>query len=223
MRVLGIETSSPRGSVALVEGDQVVAHAVSDEPGRHSERILPLIDGLFAQLGWPRTSIQRVGVGVGPGNFTGLRMGLALASGLTLGLGVPAVGVGSLRAVAAGLPSDDPRLRVVVRDARRGDFFVGAYSSRGEEVLAPIALPQATLADQLASLVPPGPYVVLGTELSGHPFAANELTAEPDARVVARLAATLSPDAHPPAPHYVRGPDVVRPRLVPSPLALPRS
>ncbi len=223
MRVLGIETSSARGSVALFEGDQIVAYAASEEPGRHSERTLPLINQLLAQVGWPRTHIERIGVGVGPGNFTGLRMGLALASGLTLGLGVPSVGVGSLRAVAFGVPAEDPRLRVAVRDARRGDYFVAAYTAHGAEVLAPCALPQVTLAEHLTSLLPPGPYVVLGTELPGHPYAATELTSEPDARVVARLAATLDPAQHPALPEYVRGPDVIRPRLIPSPLEMPRT
>ncbi len=223
MRVLGIETSSVRGSVALVEGSRVVAHAFQDEPNRHGERLLPLIDGLLRQAGWERDQLERIGVGVGPGSFTGLRVGIALAGGLSLGLGVPAVGVGSLRALAGGLPAEEKRLRVVVRDARRGDYFLAAYASDGAEVLAPLALPQASLRDELRKLLPNEPWVMVGTRFPDLPCAENELTAEPDARVVARVAMALDPAVHPALPEYVRGPDVVRPRMPASPLSQPRS
>lgn len=223
MRVLGIETSSVRGSVALVDGDRVVSHAFQDEPNRHGERLLPLVDELLADAGWDRNAIERVGVGIGPGNFTGLRVGIALAGGLSLGLKVPAVGVGSLRTLAGGLGSDDERLRVVVRDARRGDYFIAAYTADGVEVLAPIAIPQQALKESLQRLLPDTPWVVVGTSIPDLPCAETELTREPDARVVALLAQHLDPTVHPALPEYVRGPDVVRPNLPASPLSQPRS
>lgn len=223
MRVLGIETSCQRGSVALVEGDQVVATAHHEEPNRHGERLLPLIEELLAASGWRRKDLERIAVGVGPGSFTGLRVGLALATGLSLGLRVPAVGVGSLRALAAGHDAADPRLRVVVRDARRSEFFVAAYSAEGVELQAPEAVPQALAPDLVRRLAGERPFVVLGTTLEGLPCAESELTRTPDARVVARLAGSLDPALHPALPQYVRGPNAVRPQLPPSPLALPRT
>lgn len=223
MRVLAIETSSLRGSVALVQGDRIVASAHHEEPNRHGERLLPLIDELLAQSGWGRSSIERLGVGIGPGSFTGLRVGIALAAGVALGLGVPLVGVGSLRAVAAGHSASDPRLRVVVRDARRNEHFVAVYDADGAEVQAPEAIPQALTTERIRDLVNMRPFVVLGLPLPDLPCASSELTEHPDARAVGRLAQQLAPDEHPPQPHYVRGPNAIRPQLPPSPLLSARS
>lgn len=223
MRVLAIETSSVRGSVALVEDDQIVASAHHEEASRHGERLLPLIDEALAASGWSRSSIDRLGVGVGPGSFTGLRVGIALATGLALGLGVPLVGVGSLRAIAAGHPSSDPRLRLVVRDARRSEHFVAAYDADGAELHAPEACPQARTPERLRQLAGERPFVVLGLQLPGLPCASSEWTEFPDARAIGRLARRLAPEGHPPRPHYVRGPNAVRPHLPPSPLLQPRS
>lgn len=228
MRVLGIETSCPVGSVALVERGEVIACAHHDEPQRHGERLLPLVEQLLAECGWSRSSLERLGVGVGPGSFTGLRVGIALAAGMALGLGVPLVGVGSLRALAHGYGAqgdspEDRRLRVVVRDARRNEYFVAAYDERSEEVRAPEAIPQALASEHVRRLAGPRNYVVLGTPFADLPCAAGELTRVPDARAVAQLAATLDPSEHPALPHYVRGPNAIRPKLPPSPLGLPRT
>lgn len=223
MRVLGIETSSLRGSVALVEGDRVVGTAHHEEPHRHGERLLPLLDELLARCGWRRGSLDRVGVGVGPGSFTGLRVGIALATGISLGLGVPLVGVGSLRALAAGHPASDPRLRVVVRDARRNEHFVAVYDVDGNERTEAHAVPQALTPERVRGLVGGAPFVVVGARLPELPCADGEPLHSPDAGAVARLAASLDPAAHPALPHYVRGPNAIRPNLPPSPLALPRS
>lgn len=223
MRVLGIETSGLRGSVALLDGERVVAVAHHEEPNRHGERLLPLLDELLVRCGWARSSIERIGVGVGPGSFTGLRVGIALAAGVSLGLGVPLVGVGSLRALAAGHPKADPRLRVVVRDARRNEHFLAAYDASGTELVAPQAVPQALTGERVRALAGGSPFVLLGTKLPDLPYEADELTLDPDARAVARLAATLDPASHPALPHYVRGPNAIRPNLPPSPLALPRT
>ncbi len=154
MRVLGLETSSTRGSVALVEqqesGPVVVAYAFHDEANQHAERLLSLVDAVLQEASWGKSSIQRIAVGVGPGSFTGVRVALSLAQGLMLGLGIPGVGVGSLRAVAAGHDVADTRLRVVVRDARRDEYFVAAYSASGEEVVAPHAIAQDGAGECLA-------------------------------------------------------------------------
>lgn len=224
MRVLGIETSCQRGSVALVEGDRVVAAAHHDEPNRHGECLLPLIDGLLGECGWSRQDVERIGVGVGPGSFTGLRVGIALATGMSLGLGVPLVGVGSLQALAAGHPSSDARMRIVVRDARRDEYFIAAYDPFGVELRAPAAIPQAQALEHVRTLVDDGaPYVVLGTPFAELPCEVSEFTRDPDARAVALLAQTFDPGLHPALPHYVRGPNAIRPQLPASPLSQPRT
>lgn len=228
MLVLGIETSSTRGSVALVSGDRadgatVLAWREHNEPNQHAERLLALVEETLKEAGLPKEAIERIGVGVGPGSFTGVRVGLSIAQGLMLGLGVSGVGVGSLRAIAAGLPASDQRLRVVLRDARREEYFLAAYSSQGEEVVAPCAIPQAGADQAVLAQFGLKPYVVLGTVIEGLPCVLAALTTEPDARSVARIALGLDPDSAPVVPHYVRGPNVVRPNLPPSPLEKPRT
>lgn len=227
MRVIGLETSSTRGSVALVElisgVPHVRSHAFHDEANQHAERLLSLVDGALEEANWEKSSIERVAVGVGPGSFTGVRVALSLAQGLMLGLGVPGVGVGSLLAVAEGHRADDSRLRVVVRDARRDEYFVAAYTSRGEEVVAPHAIAQIGAAELLAERFASTDYVVLGTVIDGLVCELGEQSTCPDARAIARLGALLNPADAPVEPEYVRGPNVVRPRLPDSPLNQPRT
>ena len=107
MRILGIETSTVAGaaSVALIEGGKVVLERAHVRPKQSAERLLPLIAELLSEVGWQRTSLDRLGVSVGPGSFTGVRVGIACAQGLALGLDVPLIGVTSLRAMARARPT----------------------------------------------------------------------------------------------------------------------
>ncbi|MEB2323652.1 MAG: tRNA (adenosine(37)-N6)-threonylcarbamoyltransferase complex dimerization subunit type 1 TsaB, partial [Sorangiineae bacterium] len=124
MRVLGIETSAAaRGTVALAEGGVRLAEASHEVRSAHAELMLPLIARLLAEAGWARGSLDRLAVGVGPGSFTGVRVGIALAQGIALGLGVPVVGVPSLAAMARAAPPHVSGLRVPLLDARRGEVF----------------------------------------------------------------------------------------------------
>lgn len=229
MRILALETSSLRGSVALVEGTcladaRVCGFACHAEQNRHAENIWGLVDEAFGQAGWSKSQIERIAVGVGPGAFTGIRVGLSLGQGLMLGLSVDGVGVGSLRALSVSLSSEDERLRVVLRDARRDEFFLAAYDARGQEVVAPHAIPQAGAGDVVREMFygKDKDYVVLGTEVEGLPCLVGEGTTEPDARGVGRLGLSLCPDEAPVTPDYVRGPNVVKPKLPVSPLSWPR-
>src|SRR5258706_8847589 len=88
MRLLGIETSSRRGSVALVENDRVVARAAHEKLNAHAEELARLLDEVIADSGWSRRSFDRVAVGMGPGSFTGVRVGVAFAEGIAVGLGI---------------------------------------------------------------------------------------------------------------------------------------
>jgi len=222
LRTLGLETSSERGSVALVEDGVLVAHAVHQELSRHAERMLSLLAEALASAGWDKRSIDRVAVGVGPGAFTGIRIGIAQAHGLALGLGVPTVGVGSLRAIAAAHPKGDARLRLVVRDARRDEVFVGAYHADGREQLAPNVWPRAGLAAALSEWAAAQPFIVLGEAVEGLDSFVDAAGGAPDATQVAILGAALDPLLEPPHPVYARGPGADPQNLVPSPLRLPR-
>jgi tRNA threonylcarbamoyladenosine biosynthesis protein TsaB len=158
MIVLGFDTATPATAVGLRLADGTVLEAyddpIPDERPGHATRLLPLADGLLAQAGLDWHELERLAVGVGPGTFTGLRIGVATARGLAQSLGVELVGVSTLRALAHGAPRSPfggEREVLAVIDARRGEVFVGGYAS-GRELFAPRALAPSALA----SLLPPG-------------------------------------------------------------------
>jgi len=109
VRLAAIETSSPVGSVALFENGALVAQDEKRVSTGHGEQLLPMLDALFARNGWVPTDVTRWAVGIGPGGFTGVRIGVALAKGIVMATGADLVGVTSLDALAADLA--DPGTR----------------------------------------------------------------------------------------------------------------
>lgn len=218
MRVLGIETSSRRGTVALVEASHPVVTLSHDEPNAHAERMLPLVERALEQAGWSRQTLARVGVGVGPGSFTGLRVGIALAQGIALGLGIPLLGVPSLAAMAAAVPRHVAGVRQPLLDARRGEVFVARYDLDGAELLPPRTLSrEAAQSDaSQAGIVLVGE---ITAELGLEPAHRSEESDLPHARWVAALAAQAVPDGLPAEPLYVREADAVLPKEAPDALA----
>jgi tRNA threonylcarbamoyladenosine biosynthesis protein TsaB len=237
--VLGIETSTRRGSVALAESGRLIAERWHDEPQAHGERLLGLIDELFSSSGRSASEVARVAAGKGPGAFTGLRVGLALAQGVATALGVPAVGVGSMQAMALGLSREIPGYRWPLLDARRGELFVACYDPLGAEILSPRAVPRHAIAGTLHQLradsygsVAAPPDWLLGAVLGEldeiaamdtyFQVCSQDVTRWPGAAAVAQFASEQSTLA-PIAPEYHRDADAVLPKLPPSPLNQPRS
>lgn len=225
MRVLGIDTSASstgKASVALLEGGQLVASREHAQPKQSAERLLPLIAQLLAAAGWSRTSLDRLGVAVGPGSFTGLRIGIACAQGLALGLQVPLVGVTSLQAMARAVPDSIEGVRCAVLDARRGEVFVAAHESGpgAREVLAARAMPvESARATLEAELGRPPIWIGSGLALLGlSPSHLSATSNEPHASAVGLLAEELDPSEHPPLPVYIRDAGATLPDLgAPSP------
>jgi len=217
MRVLGIETSTTSVSVALVERGQVILERAHDRPKQSAERLLPLIAELLSEAGWPRRSLERLGVSVGPGSFTGVRVGIACAQGLSLGLGVPLVGVTSLRAMARAVPLSLPGVRCAVLDARRAEVFAAGYAAgpRAVQVLRPQAVPALGAAQTLqAQLAAPVVWVGSGLGLIGLvPSVVLPGTEEPAAGSVGLLAEELEPDENPALPVYIRDAGATLPNL----------
>jgi tRNA threonylcarbamoyladenosine biosynthesis protein TsaB len=100
MRVLGIESSGPRGGVALLDGDREAGLRLFEKGMVHGREIAPAIQDLLAAAGWPLASLDLVACDLGPGSYTGLRVGLAAAKGLALAAGLPVAGVSSLDVLA---------------------------------------------------------------------------------------------------------------------------
>jgi tRNA threonylcarbamoyladenosine biosynthesis protein TsaB len=151
MIVLGFDTATPATAVGLRLADGTVLEAYDDpnpdeRPG-HATRLLPLADGLLAQAALDWHELERIAVGVGPGTFTGLRIGVATARGLAQSRGVELVGVSTLRALAHGAlraPFAGERAVLATIDARRGEVFVGGYAP-GRDLLSPRALALSAL------------------------------------------------------------------------------
>jgi tRNA threonylcarbamoyladenosine biosynthesis protein TsaB len=221
VRILGIETSSVRGSVALIEADRTLAVAAHQRENAHEQSIQPLIDRVLAEAGWSAGSLDRVAVGTGPGSFTGLRVGIALAQGISEGLEIPLIGVPCLEAMARAAPAQLPGPRVAILDARRGELFLAAYASDGQELLAPQIVENAAAAERLLGTLP-GVALMLGRDwpplVSERLHHRSEECDLPHARWTALLAAGRAPGPSV-VPLYLRPPTAVVPPLKPSPLA----
>ena len=165
----------------------------------------------MAEAGTAYAGLDRIAVTRGPGTFTGLRIGLATARGLALAAGLPCVGVTTLEAIAEALPPEERSGRnvLVALDSRRADLFVQLF----DETLAPLGPPTAVAVGDLAALLPPGETLVLGDAAqavldAGIVARPADAPGQPDAAFVAAVAARKNPDGAPPAPLYLRAPDV---------------
>jgi tRNA threonylcarbamoyl adenosine modification protein YeaZ len=200
---LGFDTSAAHCAAALVSGDRVLAQVSEDMAKGQAERLMPLLEEVLAQGGaaWP--DLAAIGVGIGPGNFTGIRISVAAARGLSLGLGVPAIGVSVFDARAHGLP----RPLTVIEDARRGMVYVQHF---GPNRAAPALC-------ALQDMVPIGAVTGTGAALLG---AVPVAPAMPLAVAIAQIAAERVGTAQPrPAPLYLRAPDAA-PSNDPGPVML---
>ena len=187
----------------------------------HTTALLEEVERAAAAVGgWGE--IERIAVGLGPGSFTGLRVGVATARALGLSCGLPVSGVCTLDALARALSelAGGGSSRLAVVDARRGEVFAALYSSAGERLWGPLVIPSAELAERIAEL-PEAPLVAGSGAVRFH----QELTsrgveipddADPVHRVAARHICALAAagldgvDSGPLAPIYLRPPDAER-------------
>jgi tRNA threonylcarbamoyladenosine biosynthesis protein TsaB len=212
MLVLGLDTCLNACSVAILEvgpgGERVLAHRSEAMARGHQERLAPMAEAVMADAGLAFGRLQRIGATVGPGSFTGLRVGVAFAKGLGSALSIPIVGVGSLEALAA----EATGLVAAAIDARRDQIYLQVFED-GQPLMAPDVLPIGTAAARLAELGMGRALTLVG---SGAPLLAETapgarmLTAEGcDACHVARLAAHKLVASI--RPLYLRAPDAKLP------------
>lgn len=128
MRILGIDTSTPESSVALLEDLEIRQEIVLDPPNPHSNRVLHLIDEVLTLAGVGLEAVDGFAVTRGPGSFTGLRVGMSLLEGMGLVTGKPVVGVDTLLAVAA-TAGDSPHPICAVLDARKKEIYTAFFRS----------------------------------------------------------------------------------------------
>ena len=201
--LLAFDTATPHVTVALHDGSAVVATFESEESMRHGEMLAPGIARVLADAGVSVTDLTGIAVGVGPGPFTGLRVGLVTARTLAYARGLPVHGVCSLDVLAAEAMDAGVDDVVVATDARRKEVYVATYAGgrrvSGPEVLKPVdAATERPVVGRGAVLYPEHFPNAVGPE---HPSAAALC-----AVVTERRFEILDPE-----PLYLRRPDAVEP------------
>jgi tRNA threonylcarbamoyladenosine biosynthesis protein TsaB len=222
--ILALDTATPATVVGVASPDGTLLAqrrhdpAPGERPG-HTAQLLPLAHAALTEAGAAWSDVTRIGAGVGPGTFTGIRIGVATARALAQGLDAETVAIPTLRALAlnlAGGAAPGPVLAIL--DARRGEAFLAAYDPTGAELLPPAAWAPARLAEvpQLA----PGSWRAVGDgaiRFRAELEAVGVAVAPDDAdlhRVSAGPLCRLAAEAPPVprdglVPEYVRAPDAV--------------
>lgn len=215
LRVLAIDTALGACSACVAEAGTpapLSRESIPMERG-HAEALLPLIDRVVAGVEGGFESLERVAVTVGPGSYTGLRVGIAAARAIGLAAGVPVVGVGTLSALIAALAGGEARhLLAAAIDARHGHVYIQVMAPGGRIVVPPSHVTLREAVRVLGS----GPVRLTGS--AAQAVAAEALAQgleavvagtppAPDIALVARLAALADPAHALPKPLYLRGPD----------------
>jgi tRNA threonylcarbamoyladenosine biosynthesis protein TsaB len=200
--LLAFDTSTPAVTVALHDGERVVAESTTIDARRHTELLGPAIAGVLDSAGADRRELTAIAVGVGPGPFTGLRIGLVTARVLGYALGIPVQGACSLDVVASGVRVAGPF--VVATDARRSEVYFAAYGGGRNRIKGPIVTPPSMVATGL-------PAAGAGARLYPNTFP-NPVTPQlPSAADLAIGIATGALQVLPPHPLYLRRPDASPP------------
>lgn len=230
MRVLALDTATGATAVAVADvddGKQPERSATAyREPPRtgppgHATELLGAVEQVLAEIGGGWEAVDRIAVGIGPGTFTGLRIGVASAQALAVARGLPLVGVSSLHALGLGtgglLGEDLPLLALI--DARRGEVFAAGWPAGADQLQPPAAPEPAVLKpEQLHAHVAPGAVAAgdgaikfkavldgLGVVVPKVDDPANRISAVSHCRLASRLTPARRPDQVQPA--YLRIPD----------------
>ena len=204
--LLAFDTATPAVTVALAEGARVLAERSADRPMRHGEQLAPLIEAVLADAGATRSDLTEVAVGVGPGPFTGLRVGLVTAHTLGHVLRIAVRGVCTLDVLAAEAVGTAQVTGdfLVATDARRREVYAAPYDADGRRTAEPVVTAPAAASTDLPVV---GEGAALYPESFPHPAGPRRPSAGWLARVVAdRLAPVV-----PPQPMYLRRPDAAVP------------
>ncbi len=176
MIILALETTDRVASAALLTDGGLLEKRI-ESPLRHEETVMPAVDELLAEAGVAAADITSVAVDVGPGSFTGVRIGVCHANAMAMALGVPVVSVNALAALAYPLLGGGRPVAAVV-DARNGNGYGALYASNGAALIPPSAVEIAPFLERL-----PEDALLTGT---GFPGADGAL---PSAGSIARIAA----------------------------------
>ena len=215
MRVLAIDTALEACSVAVLDiaQPQAMVHETLPMARGHAEALMPLIGRVVQKSGLQYEEFDRIAVTVGPGSFTGLRVGIAAARGIALAAGKPAIGLSTLAALAAPLIAEDDSGAVVSAiDARHDHVYLQVFGPGGRTLVTPRVIPVREAVRAASSGAPR--IVGSGAEMLAKAWPGGATTPSlvdprsfPDIEWVARLGAAALDTGAPPKPLYLRAPD----------------
>ena len=207
--ILAVDTALGACSVAVLDGDQILAHRFEEMARGHAEALAPMVEETMRKAGIEFAALDRLAVTTGPGTFTGQRVGLAFMRGLKVALKKVLIGVTTLEAMAFATGVERA---AAIHDAKRDEAYLLLWDKR-EVVLSPTVMP---LQEALARLRAFGPCLLCGTgapiakEALGEEYPLSEIR-QPDALWVGKLAMLRPASDTPPAPLYLRAPDAKLP------------
>jgi len=214
MKLLAIDTSQAAVSACIMGDDGgILARETLPMARGHAEVLLPLLERLSKAAAVPFSTLGRIAVVVGPGSFTGIRIGIAAGRAIGLAAGVPVVGVSSLAAFAAPLIGrEGAGVIAAAVDAKHGQVYVQGFTAKGQ----PLAVPRITNVRDAVRTLGAGPLVFAGSGATMMAIEAWSLGAQaevagetitPDIAFVARLGVLADPATAPARPYYLKPPD----------------
>jgi tRNA threonylcarbamoyladenosine biosynthesis protein TsaB len=192
MAVVGFDTATADTAVCATRGDEVLCEELlglaPDGSPRHSTALLAEVERAAAAAGgWDAVGL--IAVGLGPGSFVGIRIGLATAHGLAASTGLPVAGVCTLDALGRAMTAERPVASLAVLDARRGEVFAALYGPGGERLQDPLVAAPEALAERVAELPAPPRAAGSGAVRFRQELASRGVDIPDDADPVHRVAA----------------------------------
>ena len=211
MKILAVDTALGACSVALLQDENVLAHIFEPMDRGHAERLVPMVEEAMRSVEF--SSLTRLAVTIGPGTFTGQRVGLAFMRGLRLALKIPLIGTTTLEVMATAATVETGLSKAAgIHDARRNEAYL-LLQDAADVVLQPIVLPFDQAVARIRDF---GPCALAGTgaaaafETLGANYALSSVR-QPDALWVARQAFVMREPQTVPGPLYLRAPDAKLP------------
>lgn len=163
--ILGLDTTTTIATAGVIRGGQRLASRSESRPDGHAAAVAGVVEATLADAGLSPADLDALAVAVGPGSFTGIRIGIGFAKGMAFARGIGLVGVGTLDALAEAAPDDDLPVAACL-DARKREVYLGFYGPRGEDgrpALEPVrALPPEAAAAIIAERFADGRGIVVG-------------------------------------------------------------
>jgi tRNA threonylcarbamoyladenosine biosynthesis protein TsaB len=215
MRILAIDTSCGAASVAVVDAGRAGPLAVISRPMSrgHADALAPMVEEVMRGVEGGFSSLGRIAVAIGPGSFTGIRVGLAMARAMAVALAIPVVGVSTLTAFAAPLLSE-PRTGIIAAtvDARHGAVYFQLFEASGR----PLGPPRCDTLRECIRAIGAGPAWFAGdaaalaageAQRAGLPYDLDAARVAPDIVALAQVGLAVDPMKSPARPLYVKPPD----------------